>query len=65
MTAAQAELKSPFCPPFSKGESFSAWNSNPLFEKEGKGRFSDGMTRGILLSLTEQEALEARFRFFQ
>jgi hypothetical protein len=30
----------PPCPPFSK-EDFSAVRFNPLFDKEGKGRFSD------------------------
>ncbi|GEM_PF-2533719 len=54
MAAAEVELKSPFCPPFSKGE-FSPWDSNPLFGKEGKGRFSDGMTRELYSELLGQD----------
>jgi hypothetical protein len=38
MTAAEFELKSPFSPPFSKGD-LSLRNSNPSLEKRGKGRF--------------------------
>ena len=38
VTAAQVELKSPFVPPFSKGE-FSPWDVNPSLEKRGRGDF--------------------------
>jgi len=38
MPGAEDKLKSPYYPPFSKGEFFSV-ALKPLFGKEGKGRF--------------------------
>ena len=40
--------------PFFKGEIFSV-RFSPLFAKEGKGRFSDGMTRELCRELLGQD----------
>jgi hypothetical protein len=46
------ELKSPFSPFFKRG--FFSVGSQPLFGKEGEGRFSDGMTRELCSELLIQ-----------
>jgi hypothetical protein len=38
MEATELVFKSPYCPPFSKGE-FSPQNFNPCLEKRGRGDF--------------------------
>ena len=52
--AAEVELKSPFVPLFSKGE-FSPRDFNPPFGKEGKGRFSNEMTRRLYYEFWGQD----------
>jgi hypothetical protein len=42
--------KSPFCPPFSKGEFFLGYWLQPLFEKEGKGEIFKMNFRDTALS---------------
>jgi hypothetical protein len=66
MTAAEVELKSPFVPLFQRRNVTKMGSrkkksqvrhskklrfSVPLFEKEGKGRFSDGMMRELCSEL--------------
>jgi len=52
MAAAEVELKSPFVHPLCKGGVFSM-EFLPLFGKEGKGRFSDGITRALYRNLRD------------
>jgi hypothetical protein len=73
MAAAEVELKSPFCPPFSKGE-FSPWASHPSLEKhalsrvEGRGRgdFWVGLFRVSYEKLftTEAQSSQSSENFF-
>ena len=50
----------PSLSPFFKGGIFSV-RLSPLFAKEGKGRFSDGMTRELCRELLRQDTRASRF----
>jgi hypothetical protein len=55
---AECELKSPFFPPFSKGE-FSPWASHPSLEKRGRGDFFGGIEAGNYVANFSYRTLSA------
>jgi hypothetical protein len=57
MIAAKVELKSPIIPLSQRGN-FFAKTSEPLFGKEGKGRFSDAIMRELCSELLRQDTRE-------